>query len=162
MCVCVCVCVCVDSLESYVSFAEYSLFYRALLQKRPIILRSLLLVATPYQSPKRLSGDSYLFGDSYYKTQFYTHTDFYSKIRVSKRLCLQRDSPKRLSEYHSPKRPSADSYFKTWVSKQIRDYKGSLWRVVFSYESLWRLVFSSQTLLQNTVSFIGLFCKKEL
>ena len=30
------------------SFAEYNLFYRALLQKRPIILRSLLIVATPY------------------------------------------------------------------------------------------------------------------
>jgi len=37
----------VGSLKSYVSFAEYSLFYRALLQKRPIILRSLLIVATP-------------------------------------------------------------------------------------------------------------------
>ena len=30
-------------------FAEYTLFYRALLQKRPIILRSLLIVATPYE-----------------------------------------------------------------------------------------------------------------
>jgi len=29
--------------------AEYSLFHRALLQKRPIILRSLLIVATPYE-----------------------------------------------------------------------------------------------------------------
>ena len=29
---------------------EYCLFYRALLQKRPIILRSLLIVATPYPS----------------------------------------------------------------------------------------------------------------
>ena len=29
-------------------FAEYSLFYRALSQKRPIILRSLLIVITPY------------------------------------------------------------------------------------------------------------------
>jgi len=29
-------------------FAEYHLFYRALLQKRPTILRSLLIVATPY------------------------------------------------------------------------------------------------------------------
>ena len=29
--------------------AEYHLFYRVLLQKRPIILRSLLIVATPYQ-----------------------------------------------------------------------------------------------------------------
>jgi len=38
----------VGSLKLQVSFAEYSLFYRALLQKRPIILRSLLIVATPY------------------------------------------------------------------------------------------------------------------
>ena len=30
----------VGSLKSYVSFAEYSLFYRALLQKRPIISRT--------------------------------------------------------------------------------------------------------------------------
>jgi len=43
----------VGSLKLQVSFAEYRLFYRALLQKRPIILRSLLMVATPY------SGDSY-------------------------------------------------------------------------------------------------------
>ena len=36
------------SFTLQVSFAEYSLFYRALLQKRPIILRSLLTVAPPY------------------------------------------------------------------------------------------------------------------
>jgi len=35
----------VGSLKLQVSFAEYSLFYRALLQKRPIILRRLLIVA---------------------------------------------------------------------------------------------------------------------
>jgi len=35
------------SLKLYVSFAEYHLFNRALLQKTPIILRSLLIVATP-------------------------------------------------------------------------------------------------------------------
>ena len=35
-------------LLHHLSFAEYHLFYRALLQKRPIILRSLLIVATPY------------------------------------------------------------------------------------------------------------------
>ena len=40
----------VGSLKLQVSFAEYSLFYRALLQKRPIIIRSLLIVATPYQA----------------------------------------------------------------------------------------------------------------
>jgi len=38
----------VRSLKSQVSFAEYCLFDRALLQKRPIIFRSLLIVATPY------------------------------------------------------------------------------------------------------------------
>ena len=37
----------VGSLKLQVSFAEYSLFYRALSQKRPTILRSLLIVATP-------------------------------------------------------------------------------------------------------------------
>jgi len=38
----------VGSLKLQVSFTEYRLFYRALLQKRPTILRSLLIVATPY------------------------------------------------------------------------------------------------------------------
>ena len=37
----------VGSFKLYVSLAEYRLFYRALLQKRPIILRSLPIVATP-------------------------------------------------------------------------------------------------------------------
>jgi len=39
----------VGSLKLYVSFAEYGLFFRALLQKRRIIKRSLLFRATPYQ-----------------------------------------------------------------------------------------------------------------
>ena len=38
----------VGSIKLQVSFAEYSLFYRALLQKRPIILSMLLTQATPY------------------------------------------------------------------------------------------------------------------
>jgi len=37
----------VGFLKSQVSFAEYRLFHRALLQKRPMILRSILIVATP-------------------------------------------------------------------------------------------------------------------
>jgi len=37
----------VGSLKLQVSFAGYRLFYRALLQKRPIILSILLIVATP-------------------------------------------------------------------------------------------------------------------
>jgi len=39
----------VGSFTLYVSFAEYRLFYRAPLQKRPVILRSILSVDTPYQ-----------------------------------------------------------------------------------------------------------------
>jgi len=38
----------VGSSKLYVSFAEYSLFYRTLLQKRPMLLNSLLVVATPW------------------------------------------------------------------------------------------------------------------
>jgi len=39
----------VGSLKLQVSFTEYRLFYRALLQTRPTILRSLLTEATPYR-----------------------------------------------------------------------------------------------------------------
>ena len=46
----------VGSLQLQVSFAEYSLFYRALLQKRPIILRSLLIVTTPSQIQRVVMG----------------------------------------------------------------------------------------------------------
>jgi len=38
----------VGSLKLQVSIGEYSLFNRALLQKRAIPLRSLLIIATPY------------------------------------------------------------------------------------------------------------------
>jgi len=38
----------VGSLKLQASFAEYNLFCKALLRKRPVILRSLVIVATPY------------------------------------------------------------------------------------------------------------------
>jgi len=52
----------VGSMKFYVSFPEYSLFYRALLQKRPIILRSLLIVFTAYwiYCIQRLRADFWL------------------------------------------------------------------------------------------------------
>ena len=43
----------VGSLKLHVSFAEYRLFDRALLQKRPMLLGSLLIAATPYQVGKQ-------------------------------------------------------------------------------------------------------------
>jgi len=41
----------VGSFKLQVCFAEYGLFSRALLQKRPVMFRSLLIVATPYSMP---------------------------------------------------------------------------------------------------------------
>ena len=38
----------VGSSKLQVSFAEYSLFYRALLQKKPVVFRSLLIISNPY------------------------------------------------------------------------------------------------------------------
>ena len=60
VCACVCVCICrlmsdmgwlrlVGCLKIYVSLQNIGLFCRALLQKRPILLSILLIVATPYQ-----------------------------------------------------------------------------------------------------------------
>jgi len=49
---------CTDTLAGHVHMtilAEYHLFYRALLQKRPMILKSLLIVATPYDIYGRLA-----------------------------------------------------------------------------------------------------------
>ena len=44
------------SLKLKVSFAEYSLFNTALLQKRPVISRSILVVATPWQLEFNMIG----------------------------------------------------------------------------------------------------------
>jgi len=51
----------VGSMKSQVSFAEYRLFYRALLQKRLIISSILLTEATPYEIETSLSGTCTLF-----------------------------------------------------------------------------------------------------
>ena len=48
----------VDSLKLQVSFVEYRFFYRALCQKRPMILRSLLIEATPYVESCSSAGGS--------------------------------------------------------------------------------------------------------
>ena len=50
----------VGSWKLQVAFAEYRLFYRALLQKRLVILRSLLIVAFPYQAASLKNWDAVL------------------------------------------------------------------------------------------------------
>jgi len=51
----------VGSLKLYVSLGNIGLFCRALLQKRPILLRSLLMVATPYLLDIRTRAQSTLY-----------------------------------------------------------------------------------------------------
>jgi len=55
----------VGSIKLQVSYAEYRLFHRALLQKRPLILSILLAKATPYESffdeTRLIHGYIYLF-----------------------------------------------------------------------------------------------------
>ena len=63
----------VGSSKLHVSFAEHRLFCRSLLRKRPIILRSLLIVATPYLSPVSLTQASVLLG----------HTGIRSRVRTT-------------------------------------------------------------------------------
>ena len=50
----------VGSIKSFVSFAEYRLFYRSLLQKRLIILSILLTKATPYNKTIALTFEDFI------------------------------------------------------------------------------------------------------
>jgi len=66
----------VGSLKLQVFFAEYSLFYRALLQKRPIISRSLLIIAAQYS----ISVFTHTQTHVYTNTHIHTHTSDYVHI----------------------------------------------------------------------------------
>ena len=69
-------------------FAEYHLFYRALWQKRPIILRSLLTVDTPYVSTyvyinTHIKSSLFLsFKRARTHTHMHTYTHIYTQART--------------------------------------------------------------------------------
>ena len=67
-----------------VSFAEYHLFCRALLQKRPVILRSLLIEATPYMS---LAPYIYMYTYIYIYIYLYMYTYIYIYIHTHLYVC---------------------------------------------------------------------------
>ena len=76
----------VGSFKLQVSFAEYSLFYRDLLQKRPIILRNLLVEATPYED-SHSENDAYTLTHthphhSHHNPHTYTHTLTRSHLQI--------------------------------------------------------------------------------
>ena len=76
----------VGSIKLYVSFAEYRLFYRSLLQKRPIILSILLTKATPYLCI-RINAYVHLCTYIYISICTYTHICMYAYVYISLRTC---------------------------------------------------------------------------
>jgi len=105
----------VGSLKLYVSFAGHSLFYRALLQKRPKFLRSLLVIATPYPY--------------YHDTQIRFITCYYTRESVLPRF----------------------------YSENLNSLFISVFRPTVNRNQLTRCI-----VWMDTVSFIGLFCKRDL
>ena len=80
----------VESINLYVSFAEYWLFCRALLQKRPIILSILLTKATP-QPTLCLHRFAHIFLElSYIFTciQKYSHVCVYMCVYINKYIYI--------------------------------------------------------------------------
>jgi len=73
----------VGSLKLYVSFAEYSLFYGALLQKRLIIVRSLLTVTTPYQCKRALLVGSFKLYVSFAEYSLFYRALLQTKYQIS-------------------------------------------------------------------------------
>jgi len=61
--------------------AEYRLFYRALLQKRPTILRSLLIVATQYQESLKIN----VVSQKHTHTHTHTHTYIYMYMKPQRK-----------------------------------------------------------------------------
>jgi len=74
-------------------FAEYSLFYRALLQKRPVILRSLLIVATPELIPSYMRLLEFLDPKKppsfYQKSQSFHQTKLVNKLTLLATVLIQ-------------------------------------------------------------------------
>ena len=89
----------VGSLKLHVSYAEYRLFYWALLQKRPVILWSLLIVASPYMTrgamPTTASGNHtltfFLQTLPIYVYTHITHTYTCMSRRTQKERCYADD-----------------------------------------------------------------------
>ena len=86
-----------------VSFAEYRVFYRALLQKRPIILPILLTKATPYWGMKHLMSsveiDRYV-GMSFYVYFYLSFYVFFCFDQIFCLSCLASGFVKLMSSYN--------------------------------------------------------------
>ena len=80
--------------QMQVSFAEYSLFYRALLQKRPIILRSLLIeksedqkkINRRYRSPREIHIE---LSEDQMQVSFVEYSLFYRALLQKRPIILK-------------------------------------------------------------------------
>ena len=172
---------CYNSLKLQVPFAEYSLVCRALLQNRPIILRSL---QTSYKSLTNIFQKSYT---SLTKILQQSYNIFLQELwRRSVVLCNSCEGLRSalqqlcrvaqyLAEQCSTRSTGLVGSLELQVSFAKEPYKrnyilrsnllsSALRQQYYAtlYNSCRALHNSYRSLLQNIVSFIGLFCKREL
>jgi len=116
----------VGSFKSFVSFAGYRLFYRALLHKRTIIFRSLLIVAAPYacwdtythpySETHTLPVETHTCTHTIDKKCVYlilgepphtscTHTQMHTRIRTQSHVFFWRNQSTAGQDFVSKKRP---------------------------------------------------------
>jgi len=144
------------SSKSQVSFAEYRLFYRAFLQNRPIILRSLLIVATPYSyahTHRQTHADTRTH--THHKSQVtqITHIHFIS-IQHTATLCNTRQH----TATHCSTLPYSRTHMHLWKEAHVTNIHYNtlqhtathcntlqLWKRVFTYHK-------SQSLKSSSVS----------
>ena len=143
----------VGSLKLQVSFAEYSLFYRALLQKRHIILRSLLIVATPQQLI--LATSRVIFG----RISYYGVAAISRLLKITCLFC-------RISSLLQGSFAKENYNFKEPTNRSrpiVRQLKSDFWQ----NQLLWggydqQAPENYRSLLQKSPIKETLFCKKDL
>jgi len=133
----------VGSLRLQVSFAEYSLSYRALLQKRPIITNSLLIEATPYIACMCI----YMCDKTGWI--YFAHV-CRCVVRVCVLVCV-------------PVCSCASSPFVlfSWIDKTGWMYTFTQSCRFMRIVQMVRCTRAHYIFTQNVVSFIGLFCKRD-
>ena len=92
----------VDSFKLHDSSQNISLFCRALLQKRPIILRSLLIEATTYQSSRRFKVRT--------RTHSHTHTHTHTHVHANTHTHRWRRRNKYINDDGATKQTERLSY----------------------------------------------------
>ena len=89
----------VGSLKLYVSFAKEPYKRDYILHKRPVILRSLLIVATPYKNQHRISSAKEKLFHTFMRTNAHTHTQTHTCTHTRTHTCPHAHLPHFPSDY---------------------------------------------------------------